>query len=227
MNEQDETSRISIVKRKKREGLPTYVRIAHDIALRIANGDIKEGKKLSGRSIMSSEYGVSPETIRRSFSLLEEMQVVSVHQNSGVIVLSSQKANQYVERHITRDTRRELLKRMHKIYEMQREAYDELMDLTNTLVDSTEHFIASSPFYTFEATVPPYSFTIDKSLRDLDFWQKTKATVIAIKREGKVIISPGPHEKFLAYDILVMVGKPSTKEDVNRLLTSSTKLENV
>lgn len=102
---------IPMARRKKREGIPTYVRIAQDIAHRIANGDIKEGKKLSGRSIMSSEYGVSPETIRRSFSLLEEMNVVSVQQNSGVIVNSAKNAALYVERHMTRDTRRQLLKK--------------------------------------------------------------------------------------------------------------------
>ena len=213
---------IPMARRKKREGIPTYVRIAQDIAHRIANGDIKEGKKLSGRSIMSSEYGVSPETIRRSFSLLEEMNVVSVHQNSGVIVNSAKNAALYIERHMTRDTRRQLLKRMHEIYDTQREAYTELMEITNTLVDSTEHFIASSPFYTYDCCIPPYSIAHDKSLSDMNFWQETKATVIAIKRDGKVMISPGPHEKLLVGDILVIVGKPITKHDVHQLLYTTT-----
>lgn len=222
MNKENEGQHVGpIVKRKKREGTPTYVKIAHDIALRIASGDMKEGQKLSGRSLVSSEYGVSPETIRRSFSLLEEMDVVRVHQNSGVIVHSSEKAAQYVERHITRDTRRELLTRMHEIYDTQKEAYNELLDLTNTLVDSTEHFIASSPFYTYDCIIPPYSIAINQTLSDLNFWQQTKATVIAIKREGKVIISPGPHEKLLLGDILVMVAKPITKDDVYKLINTT------
>ena len=219
MNEPD-LHEVPIAKRKKREGTPTYVRIAQDIAHRIANGDIKEGKKLSGRSIMSSEYGVSPETIRRSFSLLEELNVVSVHQNSGVVVNSAKYATQYVERHMSRDSRRELLKRMHKIYETQKEAYNELMEITNTLVDSTEHFIASSPFYTYDCIIPPYSIAINKTLSDLNFWQETKATVIAIRRDGKVLISPGPHEQILLGDILVLVGKPITKHTVQHLIHS-------
>ena len=218
----DDHHEIPMARRKKREGIPTYVRIAQDIAHRIANGDIKEGKKHSGRSIMSSEYGVSAETIRRSFSLLEEMNVVIVHQNSGVVVNSAKNAAQYVERHVTRDTRRQLLKRMHEIYDTQRDAYTELLEITNTLVDSTEHFIASSPFYTYDCSIPPYSIAIDKSLGDLNFWQETKATVIAIKRDGKVMISPGPHEKLLVGDVLVIVGKPTTKHDVYQLLYSTT-----
>lgn len=221
MNEPD-LHDVPIGKRKRREAIPTYVRIAHDIAQRIANGDIKEGKKLSGRSIMSSEYGVSPETIRRAFSLLEELHVVSVHQNSGVVVNSAKHASEYVERHITRDSRRLLLKRMHEIYDTQKEAYDELLEITNTLVDSTEHFIASSPFYTYECTIPPHSIAIDKNLSELNFWQKTKATVIAIRRDGKVIVSPGPHEQLLPADTLVIVGKPITKKDVQKLLHTTT-----
>ncbi|MDY0372402.1 MAG: GntR family transcriptional regulator, partial [Sphaerochaetaceae bacterium] len=59
--------------KRKRDGMPIYARIALDIANRIENGELLEGKRLSGRSLMSSEYGVSPETIRRAFSLLEEL----------------------------------------------------------------------------------------------------------------------------------------------------------
>ena len=38
---------------------PVYLRIALDIASRIARGEFKENSKIYGRSIMSSEYGVS------------------------------------------------------------------------------------------------------------------------------------------------------------------------
>ena len=50
--------------KKKRDSVAIYAKIAMDIANRIVNGEIPEGKRLSGRSLMSSEYGVSPETIR-------------------------------------------------------------------------------------------------------------------------------------------------------------------
>ena len=41
---------------------PVYLQIAVDIASRIARGEFKENTKIYGRSVMSSEYGVSPET---------------------------------------------------------------------------------------------------------------------------------------------------------------------
>mgnify|MGYP000892165127 FL=1 len=71
---------------------PVYAQIALDIALRISKGELKENSIVYGRSVMSSEYGVSPETIRRAMKLLEDMEIVGTKQNSGTVVLSSEKA---------------------------------------------------------------------------------------------------------------------------------------
>ena len=48
------------------DGLTQYTRIAISLAERIASGQLKEGDKISGRSKLSPEYNVSPETIRRT-----------------------------------------------------------------------------------------------------------------------------------------------------------------
>ena len=66
------------------EGLTQYTRIAISLAERIASGQLKEGDKLSGRSKLSPEYNVSPETIRRTLRLLADMKVVEVKEQSGV-----------------------------------------------------------------------------------------------------------------------------------------------
>ena len=39
--------------------VPVYAQVAYDIASQIANGKLKEGQRLSGRTILSSQYGVS------------------------------------------------------------------------------------------------------------------------------------------------------------------------
>jgi len=69
--------------------LPQYIQIALSIARRIAGGDVPEGAKISGRSKLSSEYNVSPETIRKAVRLLGDMRVVDVREQSGVYVLSA------------------------------------------------------------------------------------------------------------------------------------------
>ena len=47
-----------------------YLQIALDLATRIARGELPEGSRIYGRSVMAPEYGVSPETIRRALRLL-------------------------------------------------------------------------------------------------------------------------------------------------------------
>ena len=54
---------------------PVYSQIALDIAMRISRGEIQESTKLYGRSVLASQYGVSPETIRRAIKILEDVQI--------------------------------------------------------------------------------------------------------------------------------------------------------
>ena len=51
------------------ESLTHYMRVAVSLAERIAAGELREGEKLSGRSKLSPEYNVSPETVRRALAL--------------------------------------------------------------------------------------------------------------------------------------------------------------
>ncbi len=76
--------------------IPRYLKIAVDIAARIASGEILEGEKLKGRSVLSTEYNVSPETIRRAMSVLSDKKVVEVFLGSGIIVYSREKAVEFV-----------------------------------------------------------------------------------------------------------------------------------
>ena len=78
------------------DSLPQYMQIALSIAGRIAGGDVPEGTKISGRSKLSSEYNVSPETIRKAVRLLSDMRVVDVREKSGVYVLSADNARRYL-----------------------------------------------------------------------------------------------------------------------------------
>ena len=66
-----------------------YLQIALDLATRIAQGELTEGSRIYGRSVLASEYGVSPETIRKALRLLADMKVVDVKPQSGAVVLSA------------------------------------------------------------------------------------------------------------------------------------------
>lgn len=101
---------------------PVYLKIALDIASRIARGEFKENSKIYGRSIMSSEYGVSPETIRRALKLLSDMNVVEIKQSSGAIVLSRKSAQEYINRFKGRESTQSLNLQLNKLVDEQKKA---------------------------------------------------------------------------------------------------------
>ncbi|KAA5773548.1 GntR family transcriptional regulator, partial [Pseudomonas aeruginosa] len=69
-----------------------------DIANRIYDGEFKEGEKIYGRSTLAGEYNVSPETIRKSIKILEDVQIVRSEKGSGVIISSRENALKFIRR---------------------------------------------------------------------------------------------------------------------------------
>lgn len=205
-------------RRKKSHELAMYEKVAYDIANRIASGDIAEGRRLSGRSLMSSEYGVSPETIRRAFSLLAEMNVVTVLQNSGVRVLSREHASAYLTKQGNKSDTRQLLGKLRSLIDEHEQLNREMFSLVKQLVDSSERFVSSNPFYTYECTIPSDSSVLGLSLNELNFWQQTRATVIAVRRQGNISLSPGPQWVLQADDVLFLVGNQETRATVETLI---------
>lgn len=185
---------------------PVYSQIALDIALRIARGDLQENTKVYGRSVMASEYGVSPETVRRSMKLLEDMEVVEVRQNSGAVVLSADKARAYVKKFGEQNDIRARQKSLGELLERQQEISREISEVAGSIVRINEKFMRTNPFHNYEAKIPNNSPLIGQTLGELKFWQQTAATVIAIRRGERIILSPGPYAALLAGDILVFVG---------------------
>ena len=97
------------------DGLTQYMRIAISVAERIAAGELREGEKISGRSKLSSEYEVSPETVRRAIQLLSDMRVVAVKEQSGVYVLSADNAKRYLRNF---ENRADLMSKRRKLREL-------------------------------------------------------------------------------------------------------------
>ena len=140
------------------DALPQYMRIARSIAQRIADGELQEGEKLSGRSKLSSEYNVSPETIRKAVQVLQDRAVVNVREQS----------------------------------------------LPNYCVRIPEDWDGAG-----------------KSLGALKFWRATGATVVAIRRSGQEIVSPGPDTALLCGDLLIFVGDLEARKGVVRFFSSN------
>jgi K+/H+ antiporter YhaU regulatory subunit KhtT len=197
---------------------PVYAQIALDIASRIANGEIKENTKIHGRSVMASQYGVSPETIRRSLKLLEDMQVIEIQHNSGAVVLSAEQAKRYVSKFSDQNNLRNHKKSLRSLLAEQERIVKKITEEADTIIRMNEKFSISNPFNPYESEVLESSPLIGKTLSELKFWQETGATIIAIRRDGNIILSPGPYAILLAGDTLVFVGELKTAEAVNEFL---------
>ena len=99
------------------------------------------------------------------------------------------------------------------------EALDrEFFSLAKQLFTINSRFAESNPFPVFSYTVNQSSTVIGKSLGELHFWQETGATVVAVRREGAITLSPGPYFGLQADDILMMVGPQEALPHIEQLL---------
>lgn len=123
---------------------PQYEQIAEDIARRIVEGRLVTGDKLFGRSVMSSEYGVSPETIRRAFRLLADMQVIEIKPQSGASVLSLDSAKRYLERIDQLESRQNLDSRLKKLLQEHSRLAKELGEVTSAISKRQETLFSAA-----------------------------------------------------------------------------------
>ena len=196
-----------------------YLVIALDLATRIAKGDLAEGTRIYGRSVMASEYNVSPETIRRALRLLSDMKVVEVKPQSGAVVLSADNARRYIENFAQDRDVKSLHQHIRSLLRQSGELNRQLEEAVTALVKSRDTFSAAAePFPNYEVTVPQDSPLIGKNIGELQFWQSTGGTIVAIRRGQTVILSPGPYAELYAGDVIVLVGSPSAAEASHHLI---------
>ena len=196
-----------------------YLQIALDLARRIAKGELAEGSRVYGRSVMASEYNVSPETIRRALRLLADMKVVEVKPQSGAVVLSADSARRYIENFEESADVRALRQQLKELMAEYADLSRRLSDTVTALVKSRDTFAAAGePLPNYEVPVPKGSPLIGQSIGALKFWQSTGGTIVAIRRGQTVILSPGPYAELYGGDVLVLVGSPAAVEAAHNLI---------
>ncbi len=186
---------------------PVYARIALDLAGRIAAGEIQEGDRISGRSLLAGHYHVSPETIRRAVQLLEDIQIVEKKAGSGIIVLSRQQALQYVQRNGMIAGFRSIRDEIRQLEKEKSQLESRIHDLMEQLEEQAERLQNIRPVLPYEVAVPENSPIAGKTINESKFWQNTGGTIIAIQRGQTIIHSPGPSAIFNAGDILFITGE--------------------
>lgn len=199
---------------------PIYLQIALDIATRIAQGELEEKSKIYGRSVMSSEYGVSPETIRRSLKLLSDMDVVDIRQSSGAVVLSRKNAQEYIDRFKGKASAHSLHVQLKNLVAEQNNISKQITDITDLITRTSVKWSRSNPLENFEINIDEDSPVAGKSISELNFWHTTGATIIAIRRNDTIILSPGPYAIISANDTLIFIGDQSAVDAVNMFVSN-------
>lgn len=197
---------------------PVYQQIATDIASKIASGHYEVGEKIYARSVLASQYGVSAETARRAIAILSDMEIVDTTKGSGVIIKSAENAIKFIRQYndvkTVNDLRNEILDKL----ELQKKENDSLKEQIIELLDKTDRFKSINPFVPFEIRIFKETPYLEKNIAEINFWHNTSATVICIKRNGCLEMSPGPYAVLRENDILYFVGDEDCYERVNKFL---------
>ena len=195
---------------------PRYQQIATDIASKIVDGQYKVGEKIYARSSIASQYGVSSETARRAILILSDLDIVDTTKGSGVLIKSFDNAIKFVKQYTEIQTIQNLKNEIMDSVERQSAEITYFNDCLAKLIDYTDRFRSINPFMPYEIEITDKTPYLNQSVQDVNFWHNTSATIVALKRNDALILSPGPYVSFLEGDILYFVG------DENSLLRVKT-----
>lgn len=202
----------------KKNHIPVYMQIAVDMAGRINRNEFKAGQRISGRSVLASDYNVSPETIRKAMRLLTDMDVVEIKYGDGIYVSSYEKAEIFIRQYHARHNILKLKDTLLELMEKRKIIEDEMNSTMNEIIDLSGRFKHMSQIIIYEQEVPQDSKACGNSLESLEIWSNTGATVIGIIRDGVILLSPGPHESLTYGDRLLFVGEIGCNVKVHDLL---------
>ena len=163
---------------------------------------------MSGRSVIASEYNVSPETARKAVRLLADMKVVEVREKKGIYILSADNAKRYMEMVAPLQERYHLRNQLRGLVEDYRAIGKQILDVAERLMQARVTPLPQEKAVpNYEVRLSQESDKIGKTIGELHFWQSTGATIVAIRRHQNTILSPGPYAELYDGDIVVFTGK--------------------
>ena len=202
---------------RKRHHESRYQEIAVEVAQKIADGWYQVGEKINARSTLASKYNVSPETARKAVNMLTDLGIVVIRQGSGTYVASREKAQLYVDRYQSTVSIQEIRAEIEASVARQEEELLHMSRLLRTLIGQTKRSHETASFIPYDILIDDQCSYIGRSIGELNIWQQTGATVVAVKRGDEYIMSPGPNEIINVNDVLLFVGNDLSKQKMQKL----------
>jgi K+/H+ antiporter YhaU regulatory subunit KhtT len=197
---------------------PIYHSIALDIAQRIVNNEFPVNSKISGRTLLASNYNVSSETIRKAVSLLKDANIVSVSQGKEVVILSIEEAYHFITHHKSMQSVYCLEQELALLLAQKQGIDKRLQEIFSEIIEYSDQLKNLSPYNPIEIKVPPRSHIVGRTIADIKLWQRTGATIVAIRRDSEISISPGPSAMIQPHDHLIVVGKGNLLQKVTHFI---------
>lgn len=194
-----------------------YQQVAVALAKQIVDGKYSVGEKIKARSTVASNFNVSPETARKAINLLVDLEIVEVKHGSGVTVLSRKNAQTFLNKFESTNSLQELKNGLKEQILKQKEELDKIEQLVEHLVAHTRDINNTYPFEPFQLLLENDSPLFGQQLKELNLWQTTGATLIAIERKGEIMLSPGPYAFLERGDKIYFVGNEQTYSRVKNL----------
>lgn len=201
-----------------------YKQIALDIASKVVSGKYRPGEKIHGRSTLASQYNVSPETVRRAVFLLNQVGVLEVRQGAGITIKSVEAAEDFVSKSEDKESLDSIKGHINRLMQEQKQLNNRLQENINILLDANDRFNYLNPLTPFELLIDKDCPLVGKTIASVRFWNNTGATIIAIKRKSKTILSPGPQAQLFAGDYILIVGDEASYKKTKMLLNGSLSL---
>lgn len=200
-----------------------YQEIAVDIAKRIVNDEFSVGEKLSGRTLFASQYRVSPETIRKAIALLKEANIVSVSQGKEISILSIQQAYHFIEHKKEMASAYSLKQELEFLLQQKEDNDRQFRKIVNDIMSYSDRLKNLAPYNPVEVKLHADSWCVGKELQQIRLWHYTGATIVAIRRDTELIVSPGPFAVLAVHDRIVVVGNQDVLQTVTTFISVEPK----
>ena len=150
--------------------------------------------------------------------ILKDLGIVEVASGSGATVIATEPARVLIQRFHNFTGVTALKRNIAAQAEAQQTAQKELLTNIHNLLDYIEKFRLASPILPYEIEITPSCRFLGKMISEINFWQNTGVTVVAIRKQNEMIISPGPYALLEAGDSFVLVGAEGSYDGVKDYL---------
>lgn len=208
--------RIFFMFNKPKSRLPRYQQVAVDVAKRIAQNEYRVGDKLHARSNLAAYYKVSPETARKAVSILVDLDIVTVKHGSGFTVASIELAQEFSDQYRDVQSIESLKIMLEDSLLRQQEEMAFFANALDQLTIQTTNYYTNNPLNPFELEVKANCLYLNKTVGEMNLWQQTAATLIAINHQEELVVSPGPYAQIVVGDTLYFVGNEQAFQRIQR-----------